>query len=228
MIRLSYFPATLIFALLLGNQSCKIDYGGYLPSADKIKTGSKVDVSSSIIGVSGGVIKVAKPGTPVDGMEIVIPDSSYSSGQTFLISYAEIESHKFGEYFNPISPMITITCDGGYARELMSLKIPVNIPEGYIAVGFYFDESTGKLEGIPVDHCTPDSITLQTRHFQSGNMLRSEGLFLKSVSTESNKGANIIISSIKESVLNAQTIIASACGESFLKAGSFQRLPGYG
>jgi len=174
-----------------------------------IETGPVVEVSSTSIGASGGLISVSKPGTPVDGMEISIPAGAFSSSKTFSISYADIISHELGQYFDPISPMITIACDGGYSDEIMSLTIPVEIPEGHIAIGFYLDAVSGKLEGIPVESISSNSITLLTRHFLSGESLRSNDEPLKSASTDENLGANIIISSVSESTLNTQDIIAS-------------------
>lgn len=174
-----------------------------------IEIGSTVEVATSTIPSTGGSIKVAKPDTPVDGMEITIPPNSFPTSQIFKVSYSEIKSHEFGQYFNPISPMITIACDGGYSSEIMSITIPVEVPEGQIAIGFFLDEATGKLEGIPFESITSNSITLLTRHFLSGNKLKSGNMTLKSASAETNKGANIIISSISESILNSQPIIAS-------------------
>jgi hypothetical protein len=88
----------------------------------------------------------------------------------------------------------------------MSITIPVKIPAGHIPLGFYLDESTGKLEGIPFKSITANSITLLTRHFLNANKLKSAEIKEKSLS---GAGANIMISSISESVLNGQPIIAS-------------------
>jgi hypothetical protein len=201
--------ALLLILLPLLAFGCNDEYLNYNGNTGKIKTGTTVDVSSTSVGTGGGTVSVDEPGTPVDGMEIIIPEYSYASGQTFKISYAKVTGHEFGENFNPISPLITISCDGGYAAELMSVTIPVVIPEGSVAIGFYFDEVTGKLEGIPVESATSNSITLLTRHFLSGNMLSSGSSSLKSKTAETNKGASIIISSISESVLKLKTVISS-------------------
>jgi len=173
-----------------------------------IETGQTNEVASTTVNSSGGSIKISKPETPVDGLEITIPGNSFSSAQTVKVAYAEIKSHQFGQYFNPISPMITITCDGGYSSEIMSITIPVKVPEGNIPLGFFLDGTTGKLEGIPIENYTANSITLLTRHFLPGSQLHTGGLSLKNA-TAAPQGANIIISSISESLLNAQPIIAS-------------------
>ncbi len=88
----------------------------------------------------------------------------------------------------------------------MSITIPVTVPSGQIPLGFYVDETTGKLEGIPVKSYTSTSVTLLTRHFLPDSKLKSGDLTAKSGTGTS---ANIIISSIAESVLNGQPIISS-------------------
>ena len=211
--RLTSSSVTLLIFFLFFTISCNLfDKNNDEPESNlnkNIETGTSTEIASSSIATTGGSIKISNPETPVNGMEINIPANSFSSGQTVKVSYSEIKSHQFGQYFNPISPMITVSCDGGYSNDLMSITIPVSIPEGHIPLGFFLDETTGKLEGIPFKSITANSITLLTRHFLSGNRLKSGNISLKSASEETNKGANIIISSISESVLNLQPVIAS-------------------
>jgi len=171
-----------------------------------ITTGSFTDLSTSTIGSSGATVKISKPGTPVDKMEITVPANAYTTNPTLKVAYAEIKSHQFGANFNPVSPLISISLDGGYSNELMSVTIPVTIPQGHIPLGFYVDDATGKLEGIPFSSITANSITLLTRHFLPASKLKSGAVNLKSAAPT---GANIIISSISESLLNGQPIIAS-------------------
>jgi len=189
--------------------ACKNDYLNYNKVPVNIKTGTAIDVTTKTIGSGGGTITVSMPGTPVDGLEVVVPDSAYASSETFTITYADIKSHSFGSNFNPISPMITIKCDGGYSDKLINVTVPVTIPAGHIPIGFMVDMSTGKLEGIPVESVTSNSITLSTRHFMSGNMLRPQASTLKSGMGLINTGANIIITSLAESMLKGLASISS-------------------
>lgn len=172
---------------------------------DKIETGPMIDVSTTSIGAGGGAIKVSKPGTPLDGMEITIPSNSFSTTKNFKISYSEIKSHKFGQNFSPISPMISVTYEGGYSNDGMSVKIPITLPAGHFAMGFLYDDKTGKIEGMPIESLDNNFITINTRHFSTPSTLLTK-------STGTNDGTsigNMIISSISESVLSGKTIISS-------------------
>ena len=201
----------LFFLIFLAYTSCKTDSTGGVNLDDFIKTGTAVQVASSTISTAGGDLTVSKPGTPVDGLQISVSPDSYSTNQTFTVSYADIKSHNFGENFHPITPLINIKCDGGYSAEIMTLTVPVTVPAGSIPIGFYLDAFTGKLEGIPVLSATSTTITFMTRHFLSGNLLHTSSTSgaQKVKALEPNKGANIIVCSISESLLNAQPIISS-------------------
>jgi hypothetical protein len=100
-------------------------------------------------------------------MELNVPSVSYNDQKEFKISYASIDKHTFGEAFSPITPLITIENGGNYADQLIEIKIPVKVPDGYFAMGFLYDDKTKKLEGIPTVASDANSITLATRHFCS-------------------------------------------------------------
>jgi hypothetical protein len=132
-----------------------------------ISTGKSVTVASTDIPAAGGSITVTDESSPVKGLEILVPASAYTTTTSFTISTAPIEKHTFGKDFNPITPLISIDNGGAYADEIMSVTIPVDIPEGYFAMGFYYDSKTGKLEGMATIAQDADSITIGTRHFSS-------------------------------------------------------------
>jgi len=130
-----------------------------------ITTGAKTQVASQSIDSSGGIIAVDKPGDPLDGFVIDVPAKSYSDGHTFKISSAPITKQTFGNDINPVSPMITVDNVGGFADEIMYIRIPVKVPEGKFAMGFIYDEKSGHLEGLPLVGRDADSITVATCHF---------------------------------------------------------------
>jgi len=227
------FRTVLILALFCIFSSCKKDSNNPVSPDDnntggKISVGSTVDLTTQAIGSGGGTIKVNKTGDPLDGMEIIVEPNSFASTKNFKISYAEIKSHQFGQYFNPISPLIKISYEGGYSDQPMEVKVPIKLPAGYFAMGFFYDEKTGTLEGLPVDTLDNNFIKVSTRHFgsSSSTLGKANGL---------NDGvcmAEMIITSIDESVLKSQTVIASGfkSGEDdweFINWGSYIALHGH-
>ena len=130
-----------------------------------INVGENVNLLSETMNSNGGTITISKPGDVLDGFEIVVPENAYSSPTDFTISYSPIIDHTLGEHFNPISPLIHVDNGGEYSEDFMIVTIPVKIPENHFAMAFYFDETTGELEGMPLINETKNSITIATRHF---------------------------------------------------------------
>lgn len=132
----------------------------------KVNAGAPAVVASQSIGPSGGTLAVNKPGDPLDGLQIEIPSGAYTDEKVFKVSYAPISSTTF-QHIDPISPLITIENGGAYAAKPITVKVPVDIPAGYFAMGFYYDSAKGTLEGIPPVTEDARSITLATCHFSS-------------------------------------------------------------
>jgi hypothetical protein len=175
---------TLILSLLLSGCSGPKSGGNPIPSGTKtqsasitpapprgvtgtITTGKTVTAASSSVSPAGGSISVTETGTPITGLEINVSANSYAEAKKFQISYSPIEKHSFGDAFHPITPMITIENGGQFSEKLMTLKIPVKVPENRFAMGFIYDDKTGKLSGLPVVAQDADFITVATRHFCS-------------------------------------------------------------
>ena len=154
----SYIKGLVIFLLLLALVDCQ-------KNTKPIVVGEEVEVTTETIGIEGGTITVSKPGDPLDGFKIEVPAGAYQEEKTFKISYRPIVQHQLGNKFNPITPMIYVENGGDIAEHLMTVTIPANISEGYFAMAFYYDETTGKLNGLPLIDETPTSLTIMTTHF---------------------------------------------------------------
>ena len=127
----------------------------------------KVLLEDAVVDTAGATLVVDSPGDPLDGLEITIPEGSYSQATAFNVSYRPINGHSGNQYVDPVTPLITIENGGQYADKVLRVKIPVNIEDGYHYMAFYYDEATGRLEGIPELEHDATSITIATRHFSN-------------------------------------------------------------
>ena len=139
-------------------------------------------------------------------MEIKIPENGYSESRNYKVSTATITDHKFGEYFNPVTPIITIKNGGGYSEMPMSVKLPVNRNNNEFLMGFLYDEISGKLEALPVIELNDSYIIVETRHFDLSKITTNKSL---EKSSDLISLGNLVISSIEESVLSGQTMIST-------------------
>lgn len=146
-------------------QSCGKDEGSGPEDSGKIKTGKEIQIKKQSIPNSGGLIQINETGSPLEGMEIEVPDGSYNEEKEFRISYSDITSHEFGSLFTPVSPLIHIENGGEIANQLIRVKFPVPVHPGFYRMAFYYDRPSGELEGISVIQNGEDYMEVSLRHF---------------------------------------------------------------
>ncbi len=188
---LNWFQSIILILLLVGCN--KDDFSN--PVNRKIETGSFIEITQVAVGTGGSTIAVN--GGVLGGMTIEIPPGSYTTNKDFTISSADILNHTFGPDLNPITPLIRINNGGGYADSILTVTIPCVVPQGHFAMGFYYNEETGELEGIPVVAINDSNVILSTRHFSSEPLYHVNG----NLSTRAGKFADILISSTEISSL---------------------------
>jgi hypothetical protein len=133
-----------------------------------IRVGTFVPAGSVSVGPAGGTVDITEG--PIRGFKIEVAPDAFPETKTVVVSSAPVTEHSLGPDFNPISPMIRVDYGGGYAEEPMLVHVPVQVPAGHFAMGFYYDEETGEVEGIPVAAITDSEIVLVTRHFSGQHL----------------------------------------------------------
>lgn len=191
--------------------------------SDKITIGETVEEATGIISTDGGNLVVTNPDSKINGLTITVPEQGYNETKNYIISSAPITNHKLGGYFTPISPLITIQNGGGYSEMPIKIKVPIKKEADEFLVGFLFNEITGELETLPLIEFDDSFATVETRHF-SLSTLNSNSILPK-ISEISSRG-NLVISSIKESLLAGQSVISSGFAPGlddweFINYGSF-------
>jgi len=150
-----------------------------------VNAGESKTVADDTVPDVGGEVVVNEPGSPVNGLSINIPEGAYDGIMSVKISTAPINSTTF-ENVNPITPLISVDNGGGFAADLITIDVPVTIPEGKFAMGFYYDEARQMLEPIPTVAMDGDSITLATCHFSDFFISVIDALKLENPKVDSN------------------------------------------
>ena len=150
-------------------------------STVSLEKGESINLGSVTVGSAGSLITVDDPESLLNGMEIEIPRDAYPEAVQLTVSYSPILNFSGNENLDPVSPLIKIENGCGYSEEIIAVKIPVRIEEGYHYMAFYYDDATGSLEGIPGITHDASSLTLATRHFSNFFVNRiSNDLFFSS------------------------------------------------
>ena len=213
----------IIFLLFGCSEDGPTNPGNQNSLSDKISVGTGTQEITQDIGTGGGTIIISNTGSVLNGMELTVPENGYDETRSYTITSSPIIDHKLGEYFNPASPMITINNGGGYSEMPITIKVPINKNDDEFLMGFLFNEITGELEPLPIVALDDNFITVETRHFALSNITSSSALGKISAI---NPIANLIFSSINESVLAGQNVISSGFTPGrddweFLNYGSF-------
>ena len=131
-----------------------------------IKSGQSQEILSERIGSEGGKILVKQDST-LSGMEIQILEGSYPQDISFTITSSEILDHDFGTLFNPMTPLISVENGEVYAENTLFVTVPLKKEANEIAAGFYYNNDTHSLEGIPSVYQDQEKIILATNHFSN-------------------------------------------------------------
>ncbi len=83
-----------------------------------LELGKRDKIGTYIIDESGGKLNA-------DGFEIEIPEGAFSKNINFSVYEREIQSHLFGENFNPASPLYQIENGNIVSDEPMTVTIPI-------------------------------------------------------------------------------------------------------
>lgn len=207
--------SVLIFSVILiafTSTSCKKHKSSNIPpagggggsSSPTIQTGTFTEVASTSSFSSNSVLWVQdSQDTLINGTKFIVPSAAFSGSKSFTVSYAPVTSHKLGANFNPITPMIQVETDLLYADSLISVEIPIKLPAGHFAMGFLYNEVTGKVEGMPLEFLDSNRIVISTRHFATSSV---SGIPNPRRSNTNNRGL-FLIASMQESALSGHPIV---------------------
>ena len=137
------------------------------PITGHLALGAVGDLGTTSIPSAGGTITV-------DGLRLEIPAGALAADTRFSISAAPITDAGFEGLVTPLTPLFTVTADGaadvageaGFGAPV-TVTLAGLIPEGQVALAFYYDEAAGTI--VPMTPLSQDGagITVAALHFSS-------------------------------------------------------------
>ncbi|MFH1110209.1 MAG: hypothetical protein V1790_13600 [Planctomycetota bacterium] len=157
-----------IFLLLSACQGTFPGGDGTSPTEKpSLTTGPPVQLTSMTVDATGGEISVTDDASPLAGFSVLVPEGAYAEPTTFRIAYEPILAHSLPSGFEPAAPLIDIDHGPTRAETPFGVAIPVEIPEGYFGMAFFYDRESGALEGIPCLAQNSRMLWVATRHSSS-------------------------------------------------------------
>ncbi|MGZ6265715.1 MAG: hypothetical protein ACXWN4_02260 [Candidatus Limnocylindrales bacterium] len=136
------------------------------PAQGVLAVGDTSPVAAISLDGSGTSTTVSALGQDWDGLKVDVPAGAWP-GATLQVTAEPITRSSFGSLVTPISPLYTVSGAEGMAPAPVTLKIPASIPADSFAMGFFYDDSSGRLEGMPLLAEDGKSVTVATEHFSS-------------------------------------------------------------
>lgn len=155
-----YCLFAILIVLLTNGTSCINDSEPPEPPK-QLDIGSKIELGSLEVGPEGGTIEVTSG--KYTGIKVVIPVNAYPTKHTVRLYASPITGNTLGENVNPRSDLITFDANGVFAQANITIKVPIDVPSGEFAMGFYYDRDTKEFEGLPMASADSKSITVVTR-----------------------------------------------------------------
>ena len=112
-----------------------------------------------------GIMRVESTHSEFNGLSIDIPEDAFPAETSWVIETHDIHSHQFGSDFQPITPLISVKNGGGFAAKPILVHFQIELPDGYFATAFFYDQAKGTLEGIPTVSLTDSELVVATHHF---------------------------------------------------------------
>jgi uncharacterized protein YfaP (DUF2135 family) len=144
-----------------------------------VASGAKTQVASQTIDSAGGTIQVTDSSSPLNGLQIVVPEAATSDPVQFQVSYADISNvNGLPQGATPASELITIQTSGSAEfnkYEMFDNPVQVTLPysstvpnDDNSPVRFYwYDSQAGKLDstGFLSEDKSAHTITFLTASF---------------------------------------------------------------
>ncbi len=138
------------------------------PGGGRMTFGSTTVIYSGTVSTSASRVVVSRSGDPLNGLAIDVPAGAFRTTQSLSLTSAPVQSHLFGEDFEPITPALFIDPGSVYADRPLVVTIPAKIPANHFAMAFAYNPITDKLEPLPVLAETDTSVTTYLGDFAAG------------------------------------------------------------
>ena len=126
-------------------------------------SGETQQLAAAVIAPEGGTIIVEHPGDVLDGLAIDVPQDAYQDDAEFSVSSRPFTG-ALPEGVSVLTPVIEVKNGGEYAADVITVTVPIELPDDHFAMGFFLHED-GSLEGMPLVELQSGSITVATMHF---------------------------------------------------------------
>ena len=127
-------------------------------------------INGQVVATGGGTLRYTLPGDALSGLEVRVQAGAYSGSTTWTVTADSTGSLSLPADFSQVGPALVIGNGQGYAGSLIALTVPMRVSATDAVAPFFFDPTSGILEGVPLLARTDSNITFASRHFSASLM----------------------------------------------------------
>ena len=137
----------------------------------------QVTLADTTIAAGGGTVTYHKAGDPLDGLTLTIPARAYPGASHWSLTAKSAQAAPSLRFGQAVGSVLQITSDQGiYADSLLELRIPHARNPAEFAMAFLWDQSTNRLEALPLAGENATAITVVSRHFNPALLAKRASL----------------------------------------------------
>ena len=130
------------------------------PITGHLQLGPVTNVATQTIGSAGGTIEA-------NGLRLQVPDGALDAATPFSVTQAPISAADFGGLVTPLTPLYAVDNGDAALSEVVTVTLSTTVPDGAVALAFYYDDATGTLSPLSPLGEDATSITAGATHFSS-------------------------------------------------------------
>ena len=128
-------------------------------------------VDTTTVGATGGELAFNRAGDSLSGVRLTVFDSSFTGPTRFVVSADRFTRVTLPPGVRQVGPVFVVGTDGGVADRPMALRLPVRVGADSVLGSFFYDPTSGTLEGIPLVGRDDSSVVIAARHFRSDQLM---------------------------------------------------------
>lgn len=159
------------WTLGLGRNALRASSGTLAPVVFKATATGELTLLESTIGAGGGELRVARPGDPLDGLVVRVPDGSFNEPVQVSAKYGDTTGVPVLPGFRHASPPITLGLTSpGMAAAPIELEFKATMATGEVPVVLLFDRLTGAVDVLPTVRLADDRVMAITQHLDASRL----------------------------------------------------------
>jgi hypothetical protein len=153
------------WSLGFGRNRLRATVGSLAPIVFTAVAQGELTVADTTVSSNGGVVRIARPGTPVDGLELTFARGAVASSLTMRVSFGDSTGVPRKAGVRLVSPVISIRSSSPIIDSVgpVQLSLPIALSPGEVPVVMLFNRSTGTMMPLPTAASSAGRVYTATR-----------------------------------------------------------------